>query len=146
MNDMKQKSNKIEVMTLNFQSGVNTVSKDINIPFPVKKIKVLNITWRSTDSTFYDGTIDDKKSPEVQLTFPSLALRTSYGYLNCNLQDVQILGVLDASPVVFPIKYIYGTPVNIKGSYQFSLHEIDKTLNTNITDLYILLTLEFLQD
>lgn len=148
MNEMKnqEKSNKIVVIPLYFPNSTPTATASIHIPFAVKKIKIVNFMWFFLDSKMYDGVIDDKVSPEVQDIIPRLSSRVGYGYLNSNIQDMDMIGLLDSYPTQIPVKYIYGTPINVQGTYTFSISDIEKKPLNDLKAVYVLLTLEFLQE
>lgn len=122
------KPNIIKPIFLRFPVGVSDASLNVDIPFPVKKLRCVSSSWSSVDQTF-DG---------LGLTYVTANLKDNQNFL-C------ILEMTRANPNN-AFEYIYPSPATIKGNYTFSVCRINGIPFQPINSLDVFLILEFLQE
>ncbi len=122
------KPNIIKPIYLRFPLGSSSCSLNVDIPFPVKKLRYISSVWTSTDVDF-DG--------------------FGITYITANLKDNDnFLCMLETSRPTLnnSFEYIYPSPATIKGNHTFNICRIDGVPFLPIQNLGVLILLEFLQE
>lgn len=120
---MKQQANRIESIRITFVAPLSTVSQYINIPFEVKKMRVVSCSYSST-----------------------AGIIPSYITIDLPKLGSGFIGYLDSISSTKTFEYVFDSPITIQGTYTFTMYNILTGIPTlQLQDVGMHFCIEFIQ-